>query len=152
MQSSIDAREAADDRRAVQRLELVKARSVDEPRDDLVHVVLRPNVLRYEGVEIFRIVCRRLGHDPVVDAPIRGTLELGDDLARDGDGVRIVEREMIRDTGDAGVQIGAAELLGRDLDAGGGFYERRTTDEDRSLTLHDHGLVAHRGYVRAPGG
>src|SRR5437773_1648495 len=40
----------------------------------------------------------------------------------------------------------------RNRDAGGAFYERRPADEDRSPTLHDHGLVAHRGHVRAPGG
>ena len=36
---AVDVREAADQRRAVERLELVEARAVDEPRDQLVHVV-----------------------------------------------------------------------------------------------------------------
>src|SRR5437773_12333299 len=98
----------------------MKARSVDEPRDDLVDVVLGSDVLRYEGVEIGGIVRRRLGHDPVVEAPVRGALELRDDLAGDRARVRVGEGEVIGHAGDGGVKVRTAQPLRAYLDARGG--------------------------------
>ena len=45
----------------------------------------------------------------------------------------------------------AAELLGRDVLAGGGLHQRRTAEEDRAGAVDDDGLVAHRRDVRAAG-
>ena len=109
---ALDAGEAAHDRRAVQRLELVKTRAVDEPRDDLVHVVLRADVPRDQRVQVGRVVGRRLWRDLVVYTPVARTLQLRDDVPRDGNRVRIVEREMIGDPRHARVDVGAAEVLG----------------------------------------
>src|SRR5204862_6626265 len=47
-----DPREAGDERRPVERLELVEARAVDDPRDDLAHVVRLPRALRDDAVEL----------------------------------------------------------------------------------------------------
>ena len=53
-----------DQRRAVELLELVEHRAVDEPRDHLAHVVLRGQRLRHDAVELADVVERldRLAH------------------------------------------------------------------------------------------
>ena len=56
----LDAREACDERLAVQRLELVEARAVDDPRDQLARVGLLAEVLGDEPVELARVERRRL--------------------------------------------------------------------------------------------
>ena len=49
------------------------------------------------------------------------------------------------------MDVGAAELLGAHLLAGRRLHERRSTEEDRPGSAHDHGLVAHRRHVGASG-
>ena len=51
---SADAREAAGERRAVERLELVELGGVHEPRDHLADVVRMPRVARHDAVERLR--------------------------------------------------------------------------------------------------
>ena len=63
----------------------------------------------------------------------------------------VVVGEMVGDTGDPGVQVAAAELLGRDDLAGGGLDQRRAAEEDRALLADDYRLVAHRRHVGAAG-
>ena len=130
----------------------MEAGAIDQTRDHLVNVVLGPDVRRHDRVEVLGIV-RGWEWVLTVVAPERRTLaEMRDHLARDREGVRIVEREVVRDAGDAGVQVGAAQLLGAHVDPGGSFHQRRAADEDRALSLHDDGLVAHGRNVRAPSG
>ena len=59
---------------------------------------------------------------------------------------------MVGDAGLARVHVGAAELLGGHVLAGGRLHERRAADEDRAGAAHDHRLVAHRRHVGAAGG
>jgi hypothetical protein len=49
-----DMREAADERRAVERLELVELAAVDDARDDLAHVVGLARVGGHDAVELLR--------------------------------------------------------------------------------------------------
>ncbi len=64
----------------------------------------------------------------------------------------VVLGQMIDHTGAPGVQLPAAEVLRRDDLTDGGLDERRPAEEDRALVPHDHGLVTHRGNIRAAGG
>ena len=50
------------------------------------------------------------------------------------------------------MQVAAAEVLGGHDLAGRGLHQRRAAEEDRALVADDHGLVAHRGHVRAARG
>src|SRR6185437_9331983 len=58
---ALDPREAADQRLAVVRLELMEAAAVDEPGDDLARVDLLAKALRDQPVEIGGVDRGRLG-------------------------------------------------------------------------------------------
>ncbi len=105
--------EAADERRAVARLELVEARAVDDAGDHLAHVIGRAQVGRAR---------RRRGRpDRRAAAPARqlpldvacARLRLATASARQRQRMRIVARQMIGDAGKPRVHIAAAEVLGR---------------------------------------
>jgi hypothetical protein len=75
---ALDPREAADERVAVERLELVEAAAVDDPRDHLERVELVAEVLRDEPVEVGRVDDRGLGRRaPTATAAVA---EVRDDL------------------------------------------------------------------------
>ena len=59
---------------------------------------------------------------------------------------------MVGDARAAGVDVGAAQLLRRDLLSRRRLHERRAADEDRAGAPHDHGLVRHGRHVGAAGG
>ena len=56
-----DSREAGHEGGAVGLLELVKAGAINDPRNDLAHIVRLPNVSRNDAADLRRIVARRLG-------------------------------------------------------------------------------------------
>ena len=59
---------------------------------------------------------------------------------------------VVGDAGGAAVDVGAAQLLGRDHLAGRGLHQRRAGEEDGALVADDDALVAHRRHVGAAGG
>ncbi len=64
----------------------------------------------------------------------------------------VVLGQMVGHPRDAGVDVGAAQLLGGHLLAGRRLHERRAAQEDRALALDDDRLVAHRRHVGSAGG
>ncbi len=59
---------------------------------------------------------------------------------------------MVDDAGDAGVDVGAAELFGRYRLAGRRLDQRGAAEEDRPLIVDDHRFIAHGGNVGPAGG
>ena len=59
---------------------------------------------------------------------------------------------VVGDARQPGVELGAPELLGGDLLAGGGFHQRRAAQEDGRLLADHDGLVRHRRHIGAAGG
>src|SRR6185295_1422025 len=55
---ALDVREAGDERLAVERLELVEAAAVHDPRDHLADVVADAVVLGHDAVQVDRVVQR----------------------------------------------------------------------------------------------
>ena len=148
---AVDVGKAGDQRRAVELLELVKVRGVDDAGDDLAGVVGLAQVRGHDAQQLLRI------HQWILDRRAlprqRGTRrQRADDVAHDQQGVGIVLGEMVGDARRTRVQLAAAQLLGGDLLAGGRFDQRWTAEEDRALVSHDHRLVAHRRNVGAAGG
>ena len=150
---ALDVRPAADERLAVERLELVEAAAVDDPRDHLARVHVRAVVVGDQAVELVRVERRRLGRRraptaargvrPCVFATMRRAI---------ASACSSLGGVVVGDAGLAGVDVGAAELLGGHVLAGRRLHERRAADEDRAGAAHDHRLVAHRGHVGAAGG
>ena len=147
---AVDVGEAGDERRAVELLELVEARAVHEPRDQLVRVVGLADVGGDDAVDAVGVVLGRLGR-PALPRRLRFGAQRRDDAAHDRQRVLVVVGQVVGDAARARVQVAAAELLGRHLLAGRRLHERRAAEEDRALLAHDHALVAHRGHVGAAG-
>ena len=145
---ALDPREAADERLAVQRLELVEAAAVDDARDHLARVELVAEVLGDEAVELGRVGAGGSGCAISQGLGWR-RVEVADDLTRDRERVLVRGREVVGHAGAPRVHVGAAELLRRHVLAGRGLHERRAADEDRPGAAHDHRLVRHRRDVRA---
>ena len=145
----MDVRESGHQRLAVVGLELAEFAAVDQPHDDLVHVVGHPRIRRHDVVELGLCV---LGLDRAARTShwlgSRGPKVAAID-ADDPQRVFVVVGEVVGDTGHPRVQVAAAELLGRDDLAGGGLHQRRTAEKDRALLADDDGLVAHRRHVGA---
>jgi len=132
-------------------LELEEPAGVDQPGDDLAHVVGRAVVGGDHAVELIGVDRGlRGGMDDPRRFPVGG--QGGHDRAHDLQGVGVVLRQVVGDPGRSGVQFAATQLLGGDDLARGRFHQRRAAQEDRALVAHDHGLVAHRRHVGAARG
>ena len=146
-----DMREARHQRRAVELLELVELRTVDQSRDDLAHVVLRRErrPARCRRARPDRRAARAASRS-AMSACLR-RVEVGDDAPRDRQRVVVVVGVVIGDAGLARMHIGAAEILGRHDLAGRRLHQRRAAEKDRALIAHDDGLVRHRRHIGAAG-
>ena len=75
--------------------------------------------------------------------------QVANDLAAEREGVVVVEGVVIGHAREGGVDLGAAELLGRHLLAGRRLHERRAAEEDRAGAPDDDRLVGHRRDIGA---
>ncbi len=145
---AVDAGERGDQGRSVARLELVDAAAVDESRDDLSNVEGLARIGGDDSVELGRVVGRGLAGLGAVGRFWR-VAEVLEDAAGDANGVAVVDREVIGNPRDCGVDVAAAELLRRHLFAGRRLHQRWPAQEDRAVALDDDVLVAHRRHVGA---
>ena len=140
---------------AVARLELLEAAAVDDPGDHLADVVGTCGTsLGQDAVEL--VGGRR--PDPPARARRRGrsvlvrlrlpTISPTRSRAR----AIVVLREVVGDSRQPRVHVGAAELLGRHLLAGRRLHQRRAAEEDGAGVLHDDRFIAHRRDVGAARG
>ncbi len=65
--------------------------------------------------------------------------------------VVVVVGHVVGHAGEPGVDVGAAQFLGRDLLAGGGLHERRAAQEDRPRAADDDRFIRHGRHVGAAG-
>ena len=119
-----------------------KLAAVDDARDHLAHVVRLADVGGDDAVDLRRVVARLAPASRSSSSGALGPVEVADDPARDRERVVVVLREVVGDAGDAGVHVGAAQLLGGHDLAGRGLHQRRAAEEDRALLLDDDRLVA----------
>ena len=78
-------------------------------------------------------------------------VQVGQRIARQLQGVRIVFGVVVGDAGLAAVHVRAAEGFGIDDLAGGGLHQRRAAEENGALLAHDDGFVAHGRHIGAAG-
>ena len=82
---ALDVRKAADQRRAVERLELVESRAVDDAGDDVAHIVRLARVGRHDAVDLLGGIKRLARSRASRDTAALDAVEIGDDAARDAD-------------------------------------------------------------------
>ena len=141
---------AGHQRRAVERLELVELRAVDDAGDDVARVERDPQIGRHDA-EQFLGVEQRLG-DRARCRALLAPVQPRDDAAADPDGVEFVDGEVVRQTRSAGVHFGAAERFVVGLLAGGHLHQRRSGQEHLRALLDHHDVVGHAGDVGAARG
>ena len=146
-----DVREAADDRRPVARLELVKIRTIDDARNDFAHVERLLAVGRNHAVQLVGRIERRARFDEA-DRRLLLPVEIADDAPGDGQRVRVVFSQVIDDAGDARMHIGAAKVFGADHFTGRRLDQRGAAEKDGSLILDDDRFIRHRRHIGATGG
>ena len=144
------SRESSDQRAAVFGFEFDEFAPVDEPGDDVVHVVGNSRVDRDHVVDL-GLVGNRIHGGPHIPGARFARPQCRDDPPDDAQRVAVVVREMIGNTGDLGVQFSATEIFRGDHFAGSGLHQRRAAEKDGALVADDHRLVAHRRDVRAAG-
>ncbi|KAH6605589.1 hypothetical protein Trco_004742 [Trichoderma cornu-damae] len=146
---AVDGGEARDEGGAKVALELGKVGAVDDAGDDLADGHGLAQVGGGDAEQLVGVV-ERLG-----EGGRRGPgrpAEVGDAAAGEGDGVGVVDGEVVGDAGHGRVHPAAAQVLVADDLAGGGLDEGRAGEEDVALVLDDDALVAHGGHVGAAGG
>ena len=143
-----DPRKTRDERGPVTRLEFIELARVHDPRYHLANIVRFANVGIDHAVQLFRRIARLPGRRQIeIDALL--AIQRADDLPRDGERVKIVVREMVGDTGDSRMDIGATEIFRGNNFAGRGLDEWRTAEKDRPLSADDDRFVGHRRDIRA---
>ena len=148
---AVDTGEAADQGLAVQGLEFIEVRAVDDTGDHLAHIVGLLLVRRNDAVDILHRV-ERLHRFPQVHRHGFDPVQATDRAAHQFQRVVIIVGVVVGDPGGPAVDIGAAEFFGTDDLAGGRLYQRRPPQENGALVPDDNGLVGHGGQVGAAGG
>src|SRR4029077_15963020 len=104
----MDMGKAGDQCRAVERLEFVELGNIDQPGNDLPHVVLLLQIDRHDAVEFGSV---ELGLPWLSETSIAffPAVQSTDDLATERQCMAIVLGVVIRNTGFSGMHVSAAE-------------------------------------------
>ena len=79
-----------------------------------------------------------------------GFRQSGDDFSHAPQGITIVRRQMVRDTGNPGVHGSTTEFFRGNVLARCGFHQWWSGEEDGALVFNDDGFIAHGGDICAP--
>ena len=104
-------------------LELVEARTIDDPRYDLTHVVGLSVVTGNDAHEVLDLVGWLLGLSDV-EPVLGGDVEVLDDVAHHPQRLGLVLGEVVGDPRLGGVDLRPAQVLGSHLLPGGRFDQR----------------------------
>ena len=151
---AVDGGETRDEGGAEVALELGEVGAVDDAGDDLADGQRLAEVGGGDAQELLRVV-EGLGEGGCWNSSAGcggWPVEVGDGPPGEGDGVGVVDGEVVGDTRDGGVHLASAQILGADLLAGGRLDEGGTGQEDVALAADDDALVGHGGYVGTTGG
>eukprot|EP00754_Rhynchopus_humris_P044418 Rhum_TRINITY_DN4142_c0_g1::Rhum_TRINITY_DN4142_c0_g1_i1::g.13123::m.13123 len=159
--ATVQAAEAAHDRVAVQLLELIEARAVEDARNDLPDVEGRDHLgrhvrqeARHLGRRVQRLLVRVL-HQGLDVLSLRPLARLDVQVLHAAPGqeerVLVGRRQVVDDTAVPRVHVAAAQLLLRHDLARGGLHQRRAAEEDGARLADDDRLVSHGRDVGATG-
>ena len=142
--------EPGDERRAVQRLELVEVAVVDQPGDHIARIERHLRIDRWDAEQVLGIESRWLAGSTWPGSAL-ALVEAAHDLTPETNAVELVDGEVVGKTTDSGVHLGAAERLVVALLAGGHLHQRRAAEEHLRSLLDHHDVVAHSRHVGAAG-
>ncbi len=143
---AVNTGKAGDERRAVKRLEFIKARTIHQTGDHLANVILLLEISRNDSLKLGRIEQRfvRLGKR---DVDGLRAVEIADNATSRFKRVMIIKRVVIGDAREPGMNISPAQILGADHLARRGLHQWRTAQKDRALPAHNHSLVGHGRHI-----
>jgi hypothetical protein len=123
---------------------------IDNPRDHLAHIDRTLVVHRHDAQQFLGVMTRRAMHRRVRARPV--PFQIGHDVARNTQSVAVVFGEIVAETGNTGMHLGAAEfLLGGDL-SGCGLQQRRACEKGAGAAAHHHDVIRQAGLVGAARG
>ena len=143
---AVEVSESGDQCGAIELLELVEFAAIDETGDHLARIIGPAQVGGHHAIQLGRVV-ERLTRLPHRQVRLLHPVQIADDLARDGQRMRVVLGVMVGHAGNPGMHVGTAQILRRHHLAGRRLHQRRAAQEDRPLPLHDDALVRHRRYI-----
>ena len=142
---------AAHQLRPVGLLELLEARPVEDPGQDLTRIEGHAHVDRRDAEQLLGGE-QRLVRRPVGCGTEPPPVQVGHDAARQAQRVGLVARQVVAQPRDPGVHASAPELLLVGLLADGHLHQRRPAQEDPGPVLDHDRVVAHARQVGAAGG
>ena len=143
---AIDAGKTADQSGAVACLELIEIRTIDQPRDNLAHIIGNARIGGNDAQNFLRVI-KRCSTIAARDKLTLLTVEIGGNGARNLQCMGVVIGQMVGHAGKPCVHVTTAEIFRRHHFAGCSLHQRRTGQKDRALIAHDHRLVAHGRHV-----
>ena len=139
-----------DQRRPVERFELIEVGTVDYPSDHLPRIEGETQIGRDDSEQFFGVgqwvdggMWPRSLFDPI---------QPGDDASAERDGISFVSGEVVGQSRCAGMHLGPAERLIIGLLAGGHLHQWRSGQEHLRALLDHHHVIGHTGYVRPASG
>ncbi len=139
----------ADQRRTIERLELVEFGAIDEAGDHFADIEGFARIVGHDAVQFFRRIMW-FDRSPDFKIDVFGAVERVDDTSCQRQRMAVIIGIMVRDAGGAGMDVGSAQFLCSHHFTGGGLYQGRSAEEDRTLVLDDDRLVAHRRHIGSP--
>src|SRR5260370_8952391 len=103
-------RKATHDSRAIQCLEFVETAAIDQPRDNLAHIVALAAISGDDAIQIFGVV-KRWFRRANLPGDIETSVEIGDDAATNGERVLVIDRVLIGDPRDTPIPNPATKFL-----------------------------------------
>ena len=142
---------AGDQRGAVERLELIEVAVVNEAGDDVARIEGHLRIGAGNPEQLIDVVAR-LAAGATRARSALAMVDALDDLAAKADCIHLVDREVVGEATDTRVHLRPAQTLVIALLAGCHFHQWRPAEKHLRTFLDHDDVVAHSGYVGAPGG
>lgn len=149
---AVDGGEARDERGAEVTLELGEVAAVDDAADDGADGKGFAEVGSCDAEELLWVVQGLLVGLDGGGGLVGGPVEVGDGTTGEGDGVGVIDSQVICHTRHGGVHLTTSEVFGRHDLSRGSLDQRRSRKEDVALLVDDDGLIRHGGDVGSSSG
>ena len=146
-----DMTPTGDQRRAIERLELLKLTAIEDAREHLARFEGLADVSTGHAEEFIRVV-RRLDGCAVGPRTGWAPAQMLHDLASDPQCIRLIKGEIVREARGARMHLSTAQLLFIGILINRHLHQRWTTEIDARGILLQHDVIAHAGHIGTPRG